>query len=111
MFLRNSKVLSFIFLLVWLAWFGTSTVCLANNHHVCCPTQSADWHMDAAHSAAQMVRWQLNDLAFPLANLFLLTDIETSYIDRHPLVSFRQIAPPYFLLTKINNQINAPPQA
>jgi hypothetical protein len=111
MFLRSSKILSFILLLVWMVWFGTATVCLANNHHTCCPTQSADWHMDTAHFAAQIVRWQLNDPAFPLANLFLVPNIDTNYIDRNLLVSSRQIPPTYFLLTKINHRTNAPPQA
>ena len=111
MFLRNSKKLSLLLLLVWVAWFGTATVCLANNHHACCPTQSADWHMDTVHSTGQAIRWQLSDVIFTSVNLLLMSKIETNSINYHLLASFKDISPPYFLLSKVNNLTNAPPQA
>ncbi len=42
MFLRNSKIL----LLIWVLWLAASSLCLALDQHSCCPTETADWHMD-----------------------------------------------------------------
>lgn len=112
MFLKSSKGPAFILLMVWIAWLGTAIVCLANDHHACCPTQTADWHMDTACSALHVSSLQFNHIELRFVNLILVPDEQFGPLSyNYLIIALEDISPHYYLLTKINHQINAPPQA
>ncbi|PIS30142.1 hypothetical protein COT42_03640 [Candidatus Saganbacteria bacterium CG08_land_8_20_14_0_20_45_16] len=104
MLFKNFKKIAAILFFIWLASLGATTVCLANNHHVCCPTQTADWHNDTTTDFFE---------AKIFVDLSLSEQIGESELIFVPQFSLVQVSfdlpPPTAVLAKISHQIHAPP--
>ena len=101
------KKIAFIFVVIWVVGFFAANVCLANNYHSCCPTQTADWHSDTATSP-------LATKVFVDLNSFdnIAAEDTIAFVPQFALIQISHgLAPPTSLLTKLNHQVHAPPSA
>ncbi len=108
MFLRNFKILSKILLFIWILGIFSANVCLANDYHSCCPTQTSDWHMDIIQMVPSVK--EVNCIENELC-LVELTEKNTFQGQFLLSVGFEDFSPQLYLLTFVNHQINAPPRA
>lgn len=100
----SSKSFKILLLLVWILGVAAATVCLANDHHSCCPTQVADWHMDEVQGGLSY------NVTPVLIKSSILADNESldrpSFMIAYPI---DELPPPFYLLTKFIHPTNAPP--
>jgi len=106
MLFKNFKKIAVILFFIWLAGLGATTVCLANNHHTCCPTQTADWHNDTITDFFQA------KVFIDLSTCYQVGESQLAFVPQFsPLKVSFDLPPPTAVLAKINHQINAPPNA
>ncbi len=110
MFLKNSKFLAFLLVLIWTLVYAGATVCLANNQHSCCPPEESDCPIVTLQSAPAIVQAKL-------INPAVIEIPVSSTLDRYvfslkpEFVRIIYELPQYHLLAKLGHLSTAPPQA